>query len=290
MKLLITGGSGFIAKNLYEQLKNKYTIYNPNSKELNLLNEIDVEDYLKKNVFDVIIHTATHDAVVKTSVKNPSLVMENNLRMFFNLAKHKYRYEKLISFGSGAEFDRPNWKPKMDEQYFGVHIPTDQYGFSKYIISKYIESSYNMYNMRLFAVFGKYENWPTRFISNVCCRVIKNLPAIIHKNAYYDFLDVEDLSKLVNKFIQTPLRYSNYNICTGKSYSLYEIAQKVFKIAEKDTGIILTKQEIGNEYSGDNSRLVLELDDFEFKSIDVSIKNLYNWYVQNQHIINTNLL
>ena len=59
----------------------------------------------------------------------------------------------------------------MRESYFGRHIPTDIYGFSKYVIAKDIESvRRNIYNLRVFGIFGKYEDYKRRVISNNICQ------------------------------------------------------------------------------------------------------------------------
>jgi UDP-glucose 4-epimerase len=136
MKILITGASGFIARNLSEQLSSQHDIVSLNSQELNLLDFQKVFDYLKSSRFDCIIHTATYDAAPKHSIKDPSKVLENNLKMFFNITRCKEFFGKMIYFGTGAEFGRENWIPKMKESYFDQHVPTDQYGLSKYIMTK----------------------------------------------------------------------------------------------------------------------------------------------------------
>ena len=148
-KILVTGGSGFIAKNLADQLTGQYTIINQNSKELNLLDPSTVYEFIKKGGFDVVIHAATYDAAARYSVKDPSRVFENNLRMFFALARCAEHFGKMIYFGSGAEFGRENWVPKMNEEYFDKYMPSDQYGMSKYVMTKYAAATGNIYNLRL---------------------------------------------------------------------------------------------------------------------------------------------
>ena len=57
MKILITGTNGFIGRNVKEYLEKKYKdIHSPKRQQLNLLDAKAVENYLKKNNFDVIIH------------------------------------------------------------------------------------------------------------------------------------------------------------------------------------------------------------------------------------------
>ena len=84
MKVLITGGNGFIARNLFEHLENKHNVLSLNRQELNLLDSLKVFDYIKSNQFDVVIHIATYDAMPKHSTKDPTKVLENHLKMFFN--------------------------------------------------------------------------------------------------------------------------------------------------------------------------------------------------------------
>ena len=115
--LRITGGKGFIAKSLTEQLtkNNKYKIFSPSSKELSLINESDVDNFIISNKIDIIIHTANKGGG-RDSLDFKNLT-EYNLRMFFNIAKHEKNVKKIISFGSGAEYGKhkPIIEVKEDE-------------------------------------------------------------------------------------------------------------------------------------------------------------------------------
>jgi len=284
MKILITGGNGFIAKNLFEELKGKYEIRSPNSKELNLLNQEEVFEFLKGNKFNVIIHTATYDAAPAHSIKDPSKVLEKNLRMFFNIARCEEFFDKMIFFGSGAEYNRENWVPKMKENYFDKHVPEDQYGFSKYIMTKYALSRDKIYNLRLFAVFGKYEDWKVRVISNLCYNAVLNKTLIVKENKSFDFMYINDLVKIVEWFIENNPKEKIYNICSGKVINFYEIAKEINQISRKNLEIIKEK-ESGIEYSGNNSRLLNEIKGFEFKDFNESLKELYEWYDKNKEKI-----
>ena len=82
-RLFITGAHGFIGKNLVEQLQDKYKIFAPTHLQLELLNEIDVHNYIKKNRIDVIIHCANVGGARDTlNVRNPLFI---NLKIFFNI-------------------------------------------------------------------------------------------------------------------------------------------------------------------------------------------------------------
>ena len=285
MKILITGGNGFIARSLFEELKDKYNIASYNSKDLNLLDSSKVFDCIKENKFDIVIHTATYDAASAFSTKDPAKVLENNLRMFFNIARCRDYFGKMIYFGSGAEFNRENWIPGMKEDYFDQHVPSDQYGFSKYLMAKYTELNSNIYNLRLFGVFGKYDDWRYRFIPNACVRAVLDLPITINRNKFFDYLYIDDLVKIVEWFIENKPQRNIYNVCTGKVYDLNTLAWKIVKIAGKNLEVIIKTGGPGREYSGNNSLLLGELSGFEFTPMDDSIKRLLDWYSDNKHMI-----
>src|SRR4030042_1885459 len=125
----------------------------------------------------------------------------------------------------------------MREDYFDKHVPTDQYGFSKYIMTKYAQLNDNIYNLRLFGVFGKYDDWRTRFIPNVCCQAIIDMPIRMEQNKFYDFLSVDDLVKIVKWFINNKPKNSIYNVCTGGGNDLKTLAEKNIKISRKNLDI-----------------------------------------------------
>lgn len=278
-EILITGGNGFIAKNLHEQLNGTYAISSLSHKELDLFDAEKVLNYLKKNRFDVVMHTATYDAAPIHSTKDPTKVLENNLKMFFSLVRGRDYFGKMLYFGSGAEYGRENWIPKMKEDYYGQHVPSDQYGFSKYLMTSYAQSSDNIYNLRLFAVFGKYEDWRVRIISNVCHNVALGLPVTVKQNKCFDFLYIDDLVKIVSWFIENDPKYRVYNVCSGKAVDFKAIAKKVIAMSGKKLDLIVREENLKLEYSGDNTRLMSELDSFQFTPLDTSVKALYDWYV-----------
>lgn len=285
MKILITGGAGFIARNLFEQLANEHTIISCTRQELDLSNSKQVFDFLRKNKFDVVIHTATYDAAPKYTTKDPLKVLENNLKMFFNIARCKDDYGKIIFFGSGAEYGREHWTPKMKEDYFDKHIPNDQYGFSKYIMTKYSLSSDNIYNLRLFGVLGKYDDWRTRFIPNACCHAIFDLPIKINQNRFFDHIDINDVIYIVKWFISNKSLYKVYNLCSGNISDFRTLAEKIVNISCKKLNVLIENEGLGQEYSGDNSLLLREIKDYKFTSIDESLKKLYEWYNLNKTLI-----
>ncbi len=290
MRVLITGGKGFIGSNLKEKLEGKYDILAPTSTELDLLDANRVSDFVLRNHCDVVLHTATWNAT-KTSPKDTGQVLGNNLKMFFNLARCREHYGKMIYFGSGAEYDRRFWIPRMGEEYFDTNVPVDDYGYSKYVMRTYALKTQNILELCLFGVFGKNEDWQIRFISNACCKAVWNLPITIKQNVVFDYLYIDDLAEVTAWFIENQSREKVYNACTGRPLDLLTLAQMVLAASGKKLEIKISKEGLGTEYSGDNGKLTQEVGKHEFREMMACIKELYDWYSENRvHVDRRKLL
>lgn len=91
--ILLTGSNGFIGKNIKESfLSERYRLLTPSSKELNLVNEKEVDDYFHGHSVDVVIHAAGQPG--HRNAASCEGLFYNNTRMFFNLERHVKEYEK----------------------------------------------------------------------------------------------------------------------------------------------------------------------------------------------------
>lgn len=283
--ILLTGGSGFVGRNILEQLGSKYNIYAPTSNELDLEDSDATQEYLKSNDFDLVIHAANWGGTRK---KNDNLEnsVEKNLKFFFNLVRCKEHFGKLIQLGSGAEYDRLHIPSKVKEDYFDKFVPLDPYGFYKYVCSKYIQNADNIINLRIFGCYGKYEDYEIRFISNAICKAVFDLPiTITNKNVVFDYLYIDDFVKIINYFIGHDVKHKFYNTTPNQSIDLLTIAKKINEVSGKNLEIIVKNSGMGPEYSGDNSLLKKEINDLKFTSLDDGIRRLYAWYDTNKKLI-----
>ena len=269
MKLLITGANGFIGRNLKEYYQSKYTeVHCPGRAELNLIDSNAVFDYLTKNKFDIVIHCAV-----------TLLSVEHNLQMYFNIERCSSLFGKLICIGSGAEYDMRNYTPMMKESSFGINIPADIYGFSKYVMVKDIEKrKRNIVNLRVFGIYGKYENYKRRFISNNICRALCGLDISINRNMYFDYLYIDDFLKISEMFIERDAPNCSYNVGTGSPISLLELAEIIKDIDGNGLPITVRQEGLNSEYTGDNSLFIAEFGKFRFIDPKDAVAELYDWY------------
>jgi len=288
VRILITGANGFIGKNLVEKFSEKYTLLTPSHSELDLLDSEAVKDFFKNNEIDIVINCAIvgigfKGKGVAESSTQPEIIRKNML-IFLNLVDN-LGHRKLINFGTGGEYDKRGEIKKIREDDFGKNIPVEDYCFSKYLMSKFIENSdKNIVHLRFFGVFGKYEDYKIRFISNAICRNLLGLPIIIKQNVFFEYTYINDFVKIVEYFIENNAKEKIYNAGTGNPIDLLTIARKINEISDKKSEIIIEEQGLNNEYSCDNSRLLSEID-FGFNLIDESLKELYEYYKENIDMI-----
>ena len=286
MNILITGANGFIGQNLKEYFEKIeiYDVYAPTEIELDLTNSHEVEKFLLNNEIDCIIHSAT---VLQINKEYTSDVCEQNLKMFFNLCKFKSKDVKLINLGSGSEYSRDYWVSNMNESYFDKYIPQDSHSVSKYVMSKFIVSSNDpsLLHLRIFGIFGKYEDYRNKFISNCIAKNLMNLPIIINQNVCYDYIFVDDFSRIVEKLIKNSPKIKVLNVTPNESTDLISINNIIQKLLNIDTGFKLLKEGYGREYTGDNTNLLKGIGDFKFTPIEKSIADLLSYYSKNIHLL-----
>ena len=276
--ILITGGFGFIGRNLNEYFIQKYKVFAPSHEELDLLDGDKVRDYIKRNRIKLIIHGANVGGGRDT--QNQIDVIGINLRMFFNIIRNEDLLDRIINFGSGAEYGKSRDLKKVREADFDKIIPIDDYGFYKYICSKYIFSipSMKIINLRLFGVYGKYENYLFKFISNSIVKNLLHQSIVIGQNVLFDYLYISDLCKIVDYFLGKNGEFRDYNVVSSRKTDLITITEIINEISDYKSKVVIQNKGLNLEYTADNSRLKKELMGFKFTSLSDGIADLYHWY------------
>lgn len=289
MKILVTGGSGFIGRNIKESyLAGKFDIVAPGRTELDCSDDASVKEFFRKHTFDVVVHSAAKPG--HRNANDHSNLFLTNSRMLFNLLQYQDRWGKLINMGSGAIYDMQNYQPKMPESYFGTHIPKDEHGYNKYIFAKVLPSLQHVYDFRIFGIFGKYEDYAIRFISNAICKAIHGLPITLRQNRRFDYLFIDDLMPVLEHFFLHDPSHSSYNITPDTSVELLKLAEIVRDVSGKSIEIKVAQQGMGSEYSGDNSLLRSEIPGLRFTPVEKAIADLYAWYADRRSEINRDAL
>ncbi|WP_424244265.1 GDP-L-fucose synthase [Elusimicrobium posterum] len=275
-KILLTGANGFIGRHVLSYLKEEgYTPDTPGRAVLNVNDADSVDTFLKENKYDILLHFANISPGTNPVDKTEN-ILEYTLRGFANFAKHADKFEKIIYSGSGAEYDKRFDIKSVAEEDIGRTIPADAYGLAKYINNLVTRGSKNIYNLRIFGCYGPYDV-KTKFIRDAVDCVLQGQPITIRQNCFFDYLYVQDYARIVKHFIENEPSFHDYNVCTGKRISLYEIAEIVNRQMGSNAGIIVAKEGLNKEYSAANNRLLSEIPDFKFTNIEDGIAKQIAW-------------
>lgn len=269
MNILLTGGSGFIGRNLYSGLKDKYNIFIPTHQELELTDGKAVRKYIIKNKITVVIHTA---------LKNGDKVLENILRMYYSIYKNLDLLDLFINFGSGAEYGKTRDLKKVKEEALGVFIPDDNYGLGKLICSELSKNNKKIVTLLPFGIFGPGEDYRFKFISNSIVKNILEVPIKINQDVVFDYLYIDDLIPIIKCFLDNKKNYGDYNITTTKSISLTDIVKIINRVSKKPVKVIVVNKKNNFQYTGSNTKLKKTIKDIHITSYEESIKKLYQYY------------
>ena len=275
MNIMVTGAGGFLGRNLVEHLVGKHNVIAIAHQQTELTDFKAVECLFCDNKIDLVLHTATVGGTIKGNCQS---VVEQNLRMYTNLERCLTSNMRMISFGSGAEYARAHWSPAMSERDVERFVPSDDYGYSKQLINRLIRvSKKDVINLRIFGLFGKYEEYRFKFISNCIVKKLLGQSLVLNRNARYDYTYIDDFLQVVDSFMLAETKERDYNVCSGYPIELLEIARIIEQLDENVRPVEVIQPQLGNEYSGNNARM-RQVHDREFMSMQDSVKLLYKYY------------
>lgn len=262
MRILITGVAGFIGYSLAnELLKNKknivfgidnfskYSGRDIKKLRVNILKKfinfrfqrIDInyiskiENFFKKNYFDIVIHLAA-EVGVRYSIMRPDKYIKTNINGFFNIVEClKYNEPKKFLFASSSSVygDCKSFPLKETQNLY----PKNVYALSK----KNNEEIANIYSkkyktkfigLRFFTVFGELGR-PDMFFFKLLLAAFKNKKLTVNNfgNHYRDFTYIKDVVNILKKLLSVKLtkKYQVLNICSSRPIYL----KKFIRISER---------------------------------------------------------
>ncbi|MDA9189538.1 NAD-dependent epimerase/dehydratase family protein [bacterium] len=306
--ILVIGASGFIGLNLFKNLKSKRsdvigTTYNGKNErtnhenfefhKLDITNLSNIKKIIEEHKIKTIFNLASYgnyswQTDVKKTIDTNILGLQNLLT-----ALKGHQNIRLIQAGSSSEYGSNVEGVKEDDP----SLPNSLYGITKKSASDILRLNSNSnilsLNLRLFSVYGKYEE-SNRFIPTLISN-LKNgtLPKITEGDNARDFIHIDDV---VVAFIRAAIKVSfeisgsSINICSGKSTLLKEVVEfskKEFEIKQDiEFSKSLSKSWDLSTWYGNNERASFLLGLNSYVTIEEGVKSL----VQNSTIFcNTKL-
>jgi dTDP-glucose 4,6-dehydratase len=324
MRLLVTGGLGFIGSNLIRYLLGKHkdikiinldkmgigsNINNLKDIEWNerhslikgSLLDFDLVSSLVKNV-DAVINLAA-ETHVDRSIANPRIFLENNTIGTFNLLEAARIYNPKLRIIHVS----------TDEVYSDILIgsykeedrlkPSSPYAASKAAADMFCLAYYRTYDLDIIITrctnnFGPYQ-FPEKLIPKTIIRASLGMKIPIYGSGknIRDWIYVLDHCEALEMILEKGRAGEIYNISSGNEEDNLTLVKKILKIMGKDEKLIeFVEDRPGHDvrYSLDSSKIRRELQWKPKHSLEDALKKTVEWYLANESwwriIINEKIL
>ena len=293
-KLLVTGHTGFIGKNLVKSLSEKYELFgvslNKSTQKINQIkkniNKLKIED-LPKNISSIIHLAALTD--VDFCQKNPVKCFQSNVYGTQNMLEIARKINANFIYLSTNHVYGPPKKLPIREDH--PKNPTSIYATSK-LLSEIICQTYsqnygiNVSIIRLFSVYG--QNSAKHLVTTKIISQILNNSSIKLGNLFpkRDFIYIDDVISAIELILTKTVSYNEFNVGTGKSHSILELCKILKKISGSKIPIMSIKsksraEEIKNIYA--NSNKLKKLGWTPHYKIEEGLKTTFEWALSNHN-------
>ena len=315
MKILTTGGAGFIGSCFIRQMLNNHPNYkiinldcltycgnlsnlkdvenNPNYEFIygNINDKNLVRDLIKQ--VDCVVNFAA-ETHVDNSIKNPEIFIETNVSGTLNLlqACKEIGIEKFIQISTDEVYGTLGKTGYFDEN--SPLAPNNPYSASKASADMLVRAYYKTYNLpaiitRCTNNYGPYQ-YPEKLIPYFISKLLKNEKVPIYGDGLNvrDWLYVYDHTNAIDIVLHKGKTGEIYNIGTNNEQTNLEIAKLILKIMNKDESYIdFVEDRLGHDkrYALSSKKIQNELNWKPKVEFNEGITQTINWYLNNQNWI-----
>ena len=300
--ILLTGGSGMVGSNIINHnFSQKYKILSPTSSDLNLLNYKDLEDYIKFNKPELVIHAAGIVGGIKANINYPVKFLVDNMQMGLNIlmASKTQKVKKFINFSSSCMYPKNARNPLLEDSILKGELESTNEGYALSKITstrlcEYIsreDSSFLYKTVIPCNLYGKYDDFSYEN-SHMIPGVIKKIHDAKNKNLEFvniwgdglarrEFMYAADIADFiyyaVENFNKMP---QNINVGLGLDYSIIEY----YKIIADVIGYKGKFNHDMTKPTGMNRKLIDDkrLNEFGWShqtSLETGIKETYKYFL-----------
>lgn len=303
MKILVTGGNGFLGKSLLKNLQSCgiYETFSPRSRNFDLTNPKqtkDLFDYFKPNM---VIHLAAVVGGIGANKENPGSFFYKNTMMGLNVIENCriYNVDKIVQIGTVCSYPKYTSVPfKEEDLWNGYPEETNApYGIAKkslYTMIKAYSDQYNLNGSVLVPcnLYGPYDNFDPKS-SHVIPALIKKFVEAKANNeekvvcwgtgkSTREFLYVDDASKAIIKSLMVDTGPEPINLGGGSEIRIKDLAEKIGAIVGYvgEIGWDSSKPDGQPRRFLDISRAQKILGWEPSVAFDTGLKNTINWYLE----------
>ena len=294
--IVITGASSFIAISLIKMLKEEYNIIAVIRKgrkgiEFNQKNTIVIEENMDNYKFldkkikkcDILMNFAWQNTKGKLNEDEEiqRISYKNTLELCNSLIK--IGCKKIIQIGSIAEYGLI--ENKITENT--LCNPINKYG--KYKYKAYLEikkicqkENINFIEARLGSVYST-DMLCKSLITQIIKNIIENKKMkMTYCTQLWEFIHIDDVNFILKYMIENEMKYSEYNLSTGKTKALKSFVEVIIKNLEYKDNIIFGKISQNNfgcfNICCDIERLKTEMNFKPKKTFEENVKEMIKYY------------
>ena len=246
-KILVTGGSGYIGKNIIQNLSKKYEIkyltrnLKDKSKQSILIknNFYTINRAIIKFKPDLILHLASL-FVVNHKSKDISNLIDSNIKFgSFILESMKLnKVDKIINIGT-------SWEYKNSDDYNPVNLyAATKNAYKKILFYYYKIMPLKVLNLELYDTYGPFDD-RGKIISKIVDSIKNEKKLELSPgNQILDIIHIDDLINAIkislDIFTEKQKKFfKTYSLCSNERYKLKEIVKIVTKISKKGKNNII---------------------------------------------------
>ena len=315
MKILVTGGAGFIGSHVSKYLSRKHKVlgldnisdyYDKKLKldrlkwigkknfeffHLDLLDKKSIDSFFSSKKIDLIIHLAAQPGVIY-SMENPFSYIENNIKAYLNLLEgaKKNKFMNIIYASSSSVYGNSSKIPFRESD--NLSKPLTVYAATK-ITDENISYVYsNLYSMnfvglRFFTVYGPWgrpDMSPFIFTNKIIAK--KEIELFDNGNGIRDFTFIDDVVLSINKIVESFVKKKKlpkneiYNIGNGNPIKISKfltIIEKVLNIKARKVNKVSRAVDMKLTFS-DNSKFYKSYDFAPKFNINEGISEFIKWF------------
>jgi GDP-L-fucose synthase len=247
MKVLVTGGNGFLGKGVVNKLlNNNYEIKVVRSSKTNLIVKEQVDHLFESYNPDAVIHLAATVGGIGANMANPGKFFYDNMMMGLNIihASSIWNVKKFVMVGTVCSY--PKYCPvpfKESDLWNGYPEETNApYGISKKALYVMLDSYKKQYNLNSTVLvpcnlYGPNDNFNPSS-SHVIPALIKKVVEAQHNdspsvscwgsgNATREFLYVDDAAEAIVSSLNIDTQPNPINLGGGVEISIKDLMQKI---------------------------------------------------------------
>ncbi len=319
MKILVTGGAGFIGSNFCYYIAKTYPNYkivcldkltyagnlenlaglknNANFKFVkgDICNEELVNNLFKTEKFNIVVNFAAESHVEK-SIENPSVFIISNVlgvRVLLDACrKFGVRFHQISTDEVYGGLSLNNLTDAFSED--SVLNPSSPYSASKASADMLVMSYYHTFKLpvtisRCSNNFGPYQH-PEKLIPLTLKRVLNNQNLTVHGNGLdmRDWIYVLDHCKAIDLIIKNGKIGEIYNVAGNNEITNLELMDKVCSFVNANP----KKEHVANrpchdeKYTLNCEKIKNELGFVSSSNFNENLKTTLNWYLKNRQWLN----